>query len=108
MGMVPDNINLQFFPEDINIDNFPNRTELNIKLYDYNVKRLLNRIKNDIIISTNNNITNTLIHNNTLLQFNNNIIDNVKALLIDLDYRITDVEDINNNIIAWRISWSCL
>ena len=88
---------------------FPSLQELTVILYEEQFNRILNIVKTRILNAYNNipplnNNVARLLNN----EFNNipmQVITDVKTFLqTQKGYTITDSEDINGNIIGWRIN----
>ena len=84
---------------------FPRVEELRDIFHTQDINRVLNTVKNRIIndraLAGNNN--NSRIQNTDLQNININIINEAKDILRRLGYNITDIEDQNGIITAWKI-----
>ena len=96
---------MNFFPENLTLNNFPNKNDLTNNINNYLINELINKIKNEIIsgLTNNPNIKYITFHNCNLVNYNNDIINNVKTHLLRLNYTISDVDDTNNNNIGWKL-----
>jgi hypothetical protein len=105
-------------------DTFPNLQDLTTILYDDQFNRVLNIVKNRILAAHNNIIVAPVInngvapigapvinngvarlHNNDFINIPMQVITDVKNFLRNQKgYTIMDSEDMNGNIIGWRIN----
>jgi hypothetical protein len=89
-------------------DNFPTRTEVIKVLKDYNFNLILDVVKTGIM-QANANLRNTCCILNIFDgQFDTELIAEVKQFLLNKEYSINDIlnMDGSNSIIGWNLEWS--
>lgn len=82
---------------------FPSSDELKNILRTNDINRILNTVKNRILLDHSAGLDNTRIQNNELNNIHINIINEAKDILRKLGYRINDVEDQQGVVTSWKI-----
>jgi hypothetical protein len=93
--------------ETVRVDrnNFPFLPDLRTTLYNMQFDNLLNFIKDKIVNASRMNQTFVRILNNELNQYNESMVNDVKAFLITRGYTIIVIEDQAGVSIGWKINF---
>jgi hypothetical protein len=85
---------------------FPHLNELQQIFYEDDFNTILNIIKNRIIMARRTNNKDARILHNELMNISQPIINDVKLYLKnERGYIITEIEDINNNYVGFKVSF---
>ena len=93
------------FPQDLSRDNFPGKDNLVNLLYNIKFNDLLNTIKNKMLEANNNKLNFIRLTPNELLNYKEELIDDLKNFLKNNLYTITNVEDENGGNLGFKIQW---
>ena len=117
------------YPPNMNKINFPNNLTINNFIIEYKLNDLLNNIMTSILYNTTikkrdstmvttvlaipNNIYNNIsvaensikIKNSMFHHYSPELIKEVKIILCEKGYIITDIEDDGDTNIGWKLSW---
>ena len=89
----------------LNSSTFPTKNNLNLALYEYNFNKMLVIIRCKIVEANNRNEQYIRVMNPDLNMFNIKIVDDVKKFLSQKEYNISNIENENNILLGWKLSW---